>query len=342
MWRGCVHGGGNDFILKGHVPGMKYGTVFIRSNDSASRILASTDLEHYDFRMEGKLPEPGAYVLQVNDVKTVVLLEGREFVAEFSESRGANLKALKGSSAQECLVRYDSYLWERVQKWQEENRSTEDLFSINVIDKQKQLRFEWTCEFISENPDNVASAFIAVKGMGGDYDKGMRMYGLLSERVRQLEIGKTLMKALARVENSALGKRFPALEVCMPEGDSIVLKDWEGCVTVVDFWASWCGPCREELQYLKKLYKELEGKNVKFVSVSLDNSSKAWIRANDEEKLEWLSVRNLDGFNRKKGICKDLDIKGIPFIVVLDENGAIAGKSLRQDSLRAKLLDLLK
>lgn len=121
----------------------------------------------------------------MNDVKTVVLLEGREFVAEFSESRGANLKALKGSSAQECLVRYDSYLWERVQKWQEENRSTEDLFSINVIDKQKQLRFEWTCEFISENPDNVASAFIAVKGMGGDYDKGMRMYGLLSERVRR-------------------------------------------------------------------------------------------------------------------------------------------------------------
>ena len=110
----------------------------------------------------------------------------------------------------------------------------------------------------------------------------------------------------------------------------------------VDFWASWCGPCRKELQHLKALYKELEGKGVKFVSVSLDNSPKAWARADEEEQLPWLSVRNLHGFDRKAGICKELDIKSIPFIVVLDKDGAIVAKSLMGEALRDKLSELLK
>ena len=204
------------------------------------------------------------------------------------------------------------------------------------------MRFKATCSFIEENQDNIASAYIALTEMKNDYDKGIKMYDLLSERVKRLEIGKTLKRKLEQVESVANGKKFPEIEVWSIEGDSLTLKDWKGSVWVIDFWASWCGPCREELQYLKTLYKELEGKGVKFVSVSLDNSPKAWARANAAEKLEWLSVRNRYGIDLEQGICKALDIKGIPFIVVLDKDGTIAGKSLRREVLRNKLLEMLK
>lgn len=345
LWNmaGCACGGGNRFTLKGHVPGMTDGTAVVRICDSVSRVLGSAKLKDGDFCIKGSLPEPGVYVLQVNDAKNEVLLEGREFVAEFTESKGARLKSLKGSSAQDCWASYEAFIMKRLEQWQEENLKTpEDFLSVNVIIKKMQANFDWTCEFIAEHPDNVASAFIAAKMMDGDYDKGIKMYNLLSDRVRNLEIGKSLMAKLKRVEHHAIGKGFPAIEVCTTKGDTIVLEDWKGCVTVVDFWASWCGPCREEMQYLKKLYKELKGKPVRFVSVSLDDSPKAWLRAHKEEKLEWQSVRNRRGFDRKQGICKEMDINGIPFIVVLDEKGLIAGKSLRRDTLRAKLLELLE
>ena len=334
---GCSEAGGYCFTMKGRVPGMKYGTVFIRTNDAESRVLASADLDNYEFSLKGELEEPGGYVLQVNDNRTTVLLDGQEMVAEFLE--GAFLKHLKGSPAQNCFEKYEMEMGEKAEEYLEK-----DLFSFKteVQDKFQQLRFKATCSFIEENQDNIASAYIALTEMKNDYDKGIKMYDLLSERVKRLEIGKTLKRKLEQVESVANGKKFPEIEVWSIEGDSLTLKDWKGSVWVIDFWASWCGPCREELQYLKTLYKELEGKGVKFVSVSLDNSPKAWARANAAEKLEWLSVRNRYGIDLEQGICKALDIKGIPFIVVLDKDGTIAGKSLRREVLRNKLLEMLK
>ncbi|WP_026207612.1 TlpA family protein disulfide reductase [Butyricimonas synergistica] len=252
------------------------------------------------------------------------------------------MKNLKGSPAQDCFKRYEMEVGEKVSEMSEKNVGEEEVFSFTAQDKIQQLRFKVTCSFIEENPDNIASARIALEEMKNDYDKGIKMYNLLSERVKQLEIGKELKRKLDQVEGVANGRKFPEIEVYSIEGDSLTLKDWSGSVWVIDFWASWCGPCREEMQYLKTLHKELEGKGVKFVSVSLDNSPKAWARANAAEKLEWLSVRNRYGFSQEQGICRALDIKRIPFIVVLDKDGTVAGKSLRREVLRNKLLEMLK
>lgn len=337
---GCSETGGYCFTMKGRVPGMKYGTVFIRANDSESRVLATADLDNYEFTLKGELEEPGCYVLQVNDKKMTVLLDGQDLVAEFSNS--THLNNLKGSPAQDCFRKYEMEMGKKASEMSGNNVNVENIFSFETQDRLQQMRFKETCIFIGENPDNIASAYIALTEMKNDYDKGIKMYNLLSERVKQLEIGKTLKRKLDQVESVANGKKFPEIEVCSIEGDSLTLKDWTGSVWVIDFWASWCGPCREELQYLKTLYKELEGRGVKFLSVSLDDSPKAWARANAAEKLEWLSVRNRYGFDVERGICKTLDIRSIPFMVVLDKDGTVAGKSLRREVLRNKLLEMLK
>ena len=337
---GCSETGEYCFTMKGRVPGMKYGTVFIRTNDTESRVLASADLDNYEFTLKGVLEEPGCYVLQVNDKRMTVLLDGQELVAEFLE--GAHLKNLQGSPAQDCFEKYKIEIGEKVSVISEKNVGRKDSFSFEAQDRIQQLRFKATCSFIEKNSDNIASAYIALAEMKNDYDKGIKMYDLLSERVKRLEIGKVLKRKLDQVEGVANGKKFPEIEVYSVEGDSLTLKDWSGSVWVIDFWASWCGPCREELKYLKTLYKELEGKGVKFVSVSLDDSPKDWIRANAAEKFEWLSVRNRYGFDLKQGICRALNIESIPFIVVLDKGGTVAGKSLRREVLRNKLLEMLK
>ena len=98
---------------------------------------------------------------------------------------------------------------EKVSEMSEKNVGEEEVFSFTAQDKIQQLRFKVTCSFIEENPDNIASARIALEEMKNDYDKGIKMYNLLSERVKQLEIGKELKRKLDQVEGVANGRKFP-------------------------------------------------------------------------------------------------------------------------------------
>lgn len=82
VW-GCSEAGGYRFTMKGRVPGMKYGTVFIRTNDTESRVLASADLDNYEFTLKGELEDPGCYVLQVNDKRMTVLLTVKSWLQNF-------------------------------------------------------------------------------------------------------------------------------------------------------------------------------------------------------------------------------------------------------------------
>ena len=327
VW-GCGEPEGYRFTMKGRVPGMKYGTVFIRSNDADSRVLASAELENYEFNMKGELAEPGCYVLQVNDVKKVVVLDGRELVAELTGERGASVKALKGSPAQECLKKHDAFIREGVDNEHEKRNLSE-------------VRFERTCAFIAEHPDNIASAFIATKEMGDEYEKGIKMYGLLSERVRQLEIGKVLQRKLERAERSAVGRKFPEIEVCSIAGDSLTLKDWGGSVYGIDFWASWCGPCRGEIPHLRHVY-DVYGKGndgLNMISVSIDERDKDWKKALQEEGMKWIQLNDNKGWSGD--VVTKYKVNGVPFCLILDKEGKIIAREVRGSELDIVLIDHL-
>ena len=125
-----------------------------------------------------------------------------------------------------------------------------------------------------------------------------------------------------------------------PDGNMVRLSDFRGKLVLIDFWASWCGPCRAEMQNLKKLYKGYEGKPIEFISVSLDKSGKDWRQANTEEQIPWPSLWMNESFNAQ--IAKQLGIEAIPFIVVVNKEGKIVGKNLRDRALIDKINEALK
>ena len=118
------------------------------------------------------------------------------------------------------------------------------------------------------------------------------------------------------------------------------LKFGNGKVYVIDFWASWCGPCRAMMKQLKELYKAYAGKSVDFISISLDSTEEAWLSAHEEEQIPWGSYWIKENFNST--IAERLGIEAIPFIVVVDQEGKIAGKNLRDQKLIDKVNELLK
>ncbi len=111
-------------------------------------------------------------------------------------------------------------------------------------------------------------------------------------------------------------------------------------VKVIDFWASWCGPCRGENPNVVAMYKKYHPKGLEILSVSLDNNKEAWLQAIKDDKLTWNHVSDLKGWDCEA--AKLYAVNGIPHLVVLDANNVIVAKDLRGDALKAKVAELLK
>ena len=112
-----------------------------------------------------------------------------------------------------------------------------------------------------------------------------------------------------------------------------------GKVTIVDFWASWCGPCRAENPNVVAIYKELHAKGLNIVGVSLDKDAAKWKEAIAKDKLTWTQVSHLKFWNEP--IAAQYEVQSIPATFVLDASGKVVAKDLRGNELRAKILELL-
>lgn len=146
-------------------------------------------------------------------------------------------------------------------------------------------------------------------------------------------------EAKAQRERLAEGQVAPEFSYPTPDGKKqLGPQDFKGKILVLDFWASWCGPCRAEIPHLKEAYKEYSGKGVVFFSVSIDKDDAAWRKAMKEENMPWAQVC---APKAGKDVMKQYQFSGIPYILVIDQEGRIVAKNLRGKALTDKLAELV-
>jgi peroxiredoxin len=141
-------------------------------------------------------------------------------------------------------------------------------------------------------------------------------------------------------ESTWVGKQAPDLSLPDANGKMISLASYKGKYLLVDFWASWCGPCREENPSVVKAYKDFKNKNFAILGVSLDKDKDAWQQAIQADSLSWTHVSDLKYWNSKA--VETFKFDGIPFNVLIDPQGKIIAESLRGEALENKLADVLK
>jgi len=160
------------------------------------------------------------------------------------------------------------------------------------------------------------------------------------QKIKESVSGKKINAIISKPINpNAIGAISPAFEAPNQFGEILSLESMKGKVTIIDFWASWCRPCRIENPNLVRLYKRMHDKGLEIISVSLDKSKASWIQGIEDDGLIWNHVSSLKYW--KEPVALLYGVSAIPKAFILDENGVIVAKDLRGAQLDAKIEELL-
>ncbi len=196
---------------------------------------------------------------------------------------------------------------------------------------------------IQEHPDLLPTLFIfsdMLRTQAVPLPEMKEMFKGLSSQLKETYIGRNINNQLEQASAVAIGSKAPQFSAKTPEGKELSLADAMGeKYTLVDFWASWCKPCRAENPNVVKVYKKYHDKGLAIIGVSLDKDKAKWKAAIKEDGLQWHQVSNLKFW--QDPIAKMYNVRAIPANFLLDKDGKIVAKNLRGQALEIKMAELL-
>ncbi len=148
-------------------------------------------------------------------------------------------------------------------------------------------------------------------------------------------IVQNFQASVALLGKTAIGAVAPEISLPDQDGKIVTLSSFKGRYVLVDFWAKWCGPCRQENPNLVRAYRKFKGDNFEIIGVSLDRKKEDWLQAIEEDQLDWIHVSDLKYFDSQA--AKDYNISAIPFSILVNPEGVIVEKNLRGPALEKAL-----
>ena len=177
-----------------------------------------------------------------------------------------------------------------------------------------------------------------------DYQSNKMLLDMIPEQDRKSLSAKWLVNRVEILSHQIIGAECPDFTFTDANGKNVSLKDFRGKIVVLDFCASWCGPCRKEMRSMLTIYNELKADDLEFISVSLDDSEAKWKKMLDEEKLPWVMLWDKAGFPKNSktpsAIQTAYGFYSIPFLVVIDKEGKLAARNVRGEQVREAILKI--
>lgn len=364
----CSKVADGEYLITGNAKGVPNGKMVVlkKKNDYGIVVnVDSTKVKDGKFELKGKVKEPSMFALFIKDLQQPIpfILETGEIEVKVdkdsiwkSEIGGTYNNEefqkfnTKMNTVQKKLVDYQNKNFQKLMEAQQkkDNMAIENL-KKGYNDIQKEMD-----DFMVKYPEENTEAFISLLLLQGQFnspkfnlDNFKKTFNKLDSSLKSTKIGKEIQAKLKAIDSNnkvkpeaaLIGKMAPDFSGKTPQGTVVSLKQSLGKITIIDFWASWCGPCRKENPNVVALYNELHSKGLNIVGVSLDDDSSKWSDAIAKDKITWTQVSNLQGW--KDPIAQLYKVEQIPTTFILDGSGIIVAKDLRGEELRTKITQLL-
>ena len=335
----------SGYKVTGTVEGMPDGKAIIATvNGSSLDTLAKADVKNGSFEFTGNVSEPtGAYIMVIGQRGAIPFMLENANITVNAGQAGLTVTGSEGQKIYDQFMAINTTTQQEAMKLQQEYQAANgDQAKMQAVQEAyAKLMTDAQTELIKANPDSYVSTFVIVSGMGQmEYEQLKERYNLLGEKAKASAQGKAIAAQIAKLESTAIGQIAPNFTITTPEGESISLYDIKGKVKLIDFWASWCGPCRGENPHVVEIYKEYHPKGLEILGVSLDNNQEAWVKAIEDDGLTWNHVSDLKGW--ENAAAQLYGVNSIPHLLVLDENNQIVARNLHGQELKDKIAEMLK
>lgn len=350
-----------NFELKGNFTGSNGETIYLEKLGNPKNVLVDSATLDADgnFEFGNYVPRAGFYRIRTNERNFAMLvLDSSDKVTVTGDLKDLNATyKVAGSPESQLLLEYTEIQKARNIRLDSLNKAAQlvmeghQMDSVRMDSMSKALEAPYNsimftygsrmAEKLKNNYDKYAS-LAGVQGL--DPDEYPEVFSNLSETLLKkypndrdiLMFSQGVKKVLAL----APGNAAPEIVLPTPEGKELALSALRGKVVLIDFWASWCGPCRREMPNVVAAYKKYKDKGFEIYGVSLDKEKDKWLAAIAKDGITWPQVSDLRYW--ESSVVPLYSIEGIPFTVLVDREGNILAKNLRGPALDKKLAEVLK
>lgn len=334
------------FTITGNVSGITEGDVRI-TNLQGDQVLADGKIANGQFTLKGVVSEPGLHMLYLGQEQPQYLfVENGAIRITGSKATIGNL-AVEGSVSHKDFMDFQAVfnpIFMELNTLANQLQQAEGTKKEALMGQYQMALSKLNTEipkFITAKKSSYVSPFLLLNTAQVTPSPAEleNRFNMLDAKIRNSEAGKNLSNYINYMKVGAIGSEALDFTQNDPEGHPVKLSSFKGKYVLVDFWASWCRPCRIENPNVVKAFDKFKAKNFTVLGVSLDSNKDNWVKAINDDKLAWTHVSDLKQWNNEVAVM--YHVTSIPQNLLLDPNGRIVAKDLRGEDLEKKLCELL-